>query len=277
MATASIPALAHPAGPRHLHVDPALEGARQPHTGSVTQRRETGFTPSAHGFAFSNEWPSAPAIRIPLGVGSLGIGNAARGLCGGMVFAALDYWHAGVAPPAEQPAAGAPLFRFIIRRLVDSWRLPSGVARYYRWMLLPDADSRARAKIRPGVASRTTRLHWPAIKGLLDAGVPAALGVVTVSSPNPLLLGGNHQVLAYGYEIEGTRLALRVYDPNVGPDDEVRIRFDTAAETAEFTSNLGLRLPVRGFFLTRYSPARLPGMVRLPRLRGRRAAGTPSC
>jgi hypothetical protein len=256
---------------------PDLHGARQPHTGSVTQRRETGFTPSAHGFAFSNEWPPAPAIRVRVGVGSLGIGNAARGLCGGMVFAALDYWHAGVAPPAERPAAGAPLFRFIVRRLVDSWRLPAGVARYYRWMLLPDGDSRARARIRPGVASRTTRLHWPAIKGLLDAGVPATLGVVTVSSPNPLLLGGNHQVLTYGYEIEGTQVALQVYDPNAGPDDEVRIWFDTAAETAEFTGNLGLPLPVRGFFLTRYSPARLPGLVRAPRLRGRRAAGTPSC
>jgi hypothetical protein len=239
-----------------------------------------GFLPSVHGFAFSNAWPSGPAVSIPLGFGSLGIGNAARGLCGGMVFAALDYWHAGISPPAERPGQGSPLFRFIVRRLVDSWRLPAGVARYYRWMLLPDRDDRARRRARPGVASRTTRLHWPAVKGLLDAGTPAALGVVTVASANPLLLGGNHQVLAYRYLAEGTQVILHVYDPNSGPDDSVWIRFDTSADPPAFTHNIGLRMPVRGFFLTRYAPARPPRpaerKVRSRQRRGQRAAGTPS-
>ena len=32
--------------------------------------------------------PPAPAVEIPTRLGTLGIGNAARGLCGGMVFAA---------------------------------------------------------------------------------------------------------------------------------------------------------------------------------------------
>src|SRR5689334_2576507 len=137
-----------------------------------------------------------------------------------MVFAALDYWHSGTAPPAERPEAGTPLFRFIVRRLVDSWRLPTGVARYYRWMLLPDGDKRSGARpaggrtagarpaggrtaeARPagartaGVASRTTQRRWPGARAMLDAGVPAPLGVVTVASANPLLLGANHQVLA---------------------------------------------------------------------------------
>ena len=247
----------------------------------MSQDSTTAFLPSAHGFAFANSWPTGPAVSIPLGVGVLGIGNAGRGLCGGMVFAALDYWHAGVAPPAEQPEAGTPLFRFIVRRLVDSWRLPVGVARYYRWMLLPDGDRPARLGARMGatgvgVARRTTGEHWPSVKARLDAGVPAALGVVTVGSVNPLLLGANHQVLAYGYETAGSSVILHVYDPNIGPDDSVMIRWDTAAEPAAFEHNLGLRLPVRGFFLTRYRPARPPG-VRSRQLRGRRAAGTPSC
>jgi len=116
---------------------------------------------------------------------------------------------------------------------------------------------------------------------MLDAGVPAALGVVTVASANPLLLGGNHQVLAYGYETAGSVVILHVYDPNVGPDDSVRIRFDTAAKPTMFAHNLGLQRPVRGFFFTRYKPASPPGHsgaggFRSQRLRGRRAAGTPS-
>jgi hypothetical protein len=203
-----------------------------------------------------------------------------------MVFAALDYWHAGFAPPAEQPEAGTPLFRFIVRRLVDSWRVPAGVARYYRWMLLPDHDRPATSgrrsdARRAGAARRTIQEHWPAVRAMLDAGVPAALGVVTVASANPLLLGGNHQVLAYGYETAGSVVILHVYDPNVGPDDSVRIRFDTAANAATFAHNLGLQRPVRGFFLTRYKPASLPGQTgasafRSQRSRGRRAAGTPS-
>jgi len=250
----------------------------------VAQDGTRGFVPSADGFAFANAWPAAPAVTVPLPGGSVGIGNAARGLCGGMVFAALDYWHAGVAAPAGQPAAGTPLYRFIVRRLIDSWHLPAGVARYYRWMLQPDGDVG-----RAGVAARTVSREWPAIRASIDGGAPAALGVVTVASASPLLLGGNHQVLAYGYSLAGTEVTLRVYDPNVGPDDGVWIRFDTASKPAggaspagaaspagSFAHNLGLRLPVRGFFLTRYAPARPPAAFTGCQTRGRRAAGTPS-
>jgi hypothetical protein len=249
----------------------------------VPDRNSTTFLPSRHGLAFDNSWPTGPAVSVPLGIGVLGIGNAGRGLCGGMVFAALDYWHAETTPPTGRPEAGTALFRFIVRRLVDSWRVPAGVLRYYRWMLLPDHDRpaasgrRADAR-RAGVARRTTVDHWPAVKGMLDAGVPAPLGVVTVESANPLLLGANHQVLAYAYETTGSVVIVHVYDPNVGPDDSVRIGFDTAGEPATFSHNLGLQRPVRGFFLTRYKPAPPPGSssFRSQRPRGRRAAGTPS-
>ncbi len=250
----------------------------------MAQAGSRRFVPSAHGFAFANSWPPGPAVSVPLLIGSVGIGNAGRGLCGGMVFAALDYWHAGVAPPAVRPEAGTAVFRFVVRRLVASWHLPVGVVRYCRWMRLPDAD----------VAERTAGRQWLAVKASIDAGVPAALGVVTVASASPLLLGANHQVLAYGYSIAGTEVTLRVYDPNSGPDDAVWIRFDTAGTSrpagtagrpagAAFSHNLDLRRPVRGFFLTRYSPARPPHTPPRPpaavssrQPRGRRAAGTRS-
>ena len=72
-----------------------------------------GFVPSRNGFAFANAWPASPAVVIPTPFGEIDIGNASAGLCGGMVFAALDYWHAGTAPPTERPAAGTPLFKTI--------------------------------------------------------------------------------------------------------------------------------------------------------------------
>lgn len=50
-----------------------------------------GFLPSRHGFAFVNSWPSEPAVVLTTPFGKIGVGNASAGLCGGMVFAALDY------------------------------------------------------------------------------------------------------------------------------------------------------------------------------------------
>jgi hypothetical protein len=201
-----------------------------------------------------------PAITIRTLAGTLGIGNAARGLCGGMVFAALDYWQAGRNPPASQPAAGTPLFRFIVRRLIQSWHIPYGVAGYYRGMLSSDAQ----------LAARSISRQWPRVRALLDAGQPVALGIVTVDSANALLLGHNHQVLAYGYVADDRHVTLLVYDPNSGPTDDVVIGFsatvspppsdgaDRTPARVAFTHNINVSWPVRGFFVTRYAPADPP-------------------
>jgi len=185
-----------------------------------------------------------------------------------MVFAALDYWHADRLPPAVQPAPGTPLYRFVVRRLIESWHIPVAVAGYYRGMLSSDAD----------LARRTISRQWPRIRALLDDGQPAPLALVTVDSASPLLLGRNHQVLAYGYEVHGPEVTLAVYDPNSGPDDGVVIRFSTAgtsgpmgswvspgstvsprASTAGgFAHTISIGWPVRGFLLTRYRPAEPP-------------------
>jgi len=206
------------------------------------------FLPSRHGFAFDNSWPAGPAMSVRTPAGPLGIGNAALGLCGGMVFAALDYWHAGRVPAHDRPLPGSPLYRFVVRRLIESWHIPAGVAGYYRGMLSSDA----------ALARRTISRQWPPIRALLDDGRPAPLGVVTVASPNPLLLGRNHQVLAYGYTVDGPAVTLALYDPNSGPDDGIVIRFSTAGGFGGFGHTINIRWPVRGFFLTRYTPAKPP-------------------
>jgi hypothetical protein len=220
-----------------------------------------GFLPSRDGFAFRNSWPPAPALEIPTGLGTLGIGNAARGLCGGMVFAALDYWHAGIASPAAQPAPGSSLYRYLVRRLIESWRIPQGVARYYQWMRLPDRNQRVnvrgrRVLTRRGVSCRTIASEWPQIRASLDDGMPVPLGLVTVASANPLQLGHNHQALAFAYTRSGSEVILRVYDPNSGQHDGIAIAFDDSSPAAAtFRHNLNLARPVRGFFRVGYSPA----------------------
>lgn len=207
------------------------------------------FLPSKHGFAFANSWPKQPAVVLPAPFGRIGIGDASKGLCGGMVFAAADYFHAGRRPPAKRPAAGERLYRYIVRRILHSWRLPTGVLRYYRWMLLPDGEA----------ARRTAEGQWPAIAAELDRGTPVPLGLVTVASASPAQLRHNHQVLAYAYQRRGPRIAVRVYDPNRGPRDDIAVQFDTGGseDAPHLDHNLGIKRPVRGFFRVGYAP-RLP-------------------
>jgi hypothetical protein len=221
----------------------------------------TIFLPSQHGFAYTNDWPAQSAVVLPTPFGDIGIGNAGGGLCGGMVFATLDYWHAGAVPPGERPRQGEPVFAYIVRRLIDSWHLPAGAAQYYQWMNLPDGDRGFTAfgrhvVIERGLAWRTIRVQWPQIATDLDKAIPVALGVVTTASIDPRDLGLNHQVLAYDYEKVDGRVTIRVYDPNSGQRDDVFIAFDTTSPTrpTNFAHNLDLDHPVRGFFRTAYAP-----------------------
>ena len=229
------------------------------------QKASGGFVPLPDGFAFTNSWPVAPAVTVPTPFGQIGIGNAANGLCGGMVYAAFDYWISKQPPPKARPAPGTPLYKFIVRRLIDSWHVPVGIAEYYQWMNLPDADVTAsllgrQVVIQRGVSWKTIEQQWPLVKASIDAGVPAALGVVTVRSANVADLGKNHQVGAYGYTVSGTEVTVDVYDPNSGQNDGVWIRFDNSApeQATTFATNIDLDLPVRGFFMTAYTPATPP-------------------
>jgi hypothetical protein len=52
------------------------------------------------------------------------------------------------------------------------------------------------------------------------------LGLVRVVSLDPQLLGRNHQVVAYGYDLTGSSLVIRIYDPNWPGDDTVTISLD---------------------------------------------------
>ena len=230
-------------------------------TNAAESKAPHGFLPLPDGFSFTNSWPSAPAVSVPTPFGSVGIGNAANGLCGGMVFAALDYWIAGQVPPRERPAPGTPLYQFIVRRLIESWHVPAGVAEYFLWMNLPDGDVGATVLGKPvvvqrGVAWRTIEQQWPLVKASIDSGIPAPLGVVTVKSTNVADLGKNHQVGAYAYSVSGTEVTVKVYDPNSGQNDGVWITFDNSApqHPTTFSSNINIDLPVRGFFMTAYTP-----------------------
>jgi len=206
---------------------------------SGTIRLDTGFRPTRHGFPFANTWRDTV-----LGV------IASRGRCGGMVFAALDYFDAGEAipgagRPADLPAHDSPMARLIWRRQWASIvsRLGSNLWRFALLTYLPSMAPR-------GIVLTTRREVAPLLDALA-AGRPVPLGLVSALSLRHL--ARNHQVLAYGAEVGENRVLVRVYDPNYPRRDDVMLQVPLGG--GPVTERIGTRsVTWRGFFAERYVP-----------------------
>ena len=204
----------------------------------VTSVRVPTFLPSTGGFAYRNAWPSNPIRQFKLGnVASLNIGDAANGLCGGMSFTIADLHKVGLVGGSDaQPAFGSARYDYIVQRQIDSFEDGRVPLRFYDLMSPTRPDRESPLAQLFGVFgvdrhSRTwtmVRVEWPRVQAELDAGRLAALGLVRTVSADPLELSKNHQVLTYGYDLDGTRVALRIWDPNWPRDDDVVLGFDTA-------------------------------------------------
>ena len=224
-----------------------------------------GFVPSTSGFAFANDFPHVPVRRIGIpGVVSIPIGDASNGVCGGMAFAARDYFEAGRRPPPDTTAPGTgPLFDFLCDRLFDSFALPWGPARYLALMspLLPDGETWwSRLGWAPhGRAWQMVNDEWPKVRRDIDAGHPSPLGLVRVRSSNPMDLKEDHQVLAYGYELTAATLTLRLYDPNLPGRDDVSMSLPIADPLHPIVVTTDPPdAPVYAFFRVTYVPAAPP-------------------
>jgi hypothetical protein len=225
------------------------------------QHAVPGFRASVNGLHFTNSWPHEPNLVVDLGpFGKVPVGDASNGLCGGMVYTVIDVFRARLPPIADtvNPPAGSPLFKYLVRRLFDSFDIPDGVAKYYAWMNTPDHDTRLWFVRRRGVAWRTINEEWPRVKADIDRGLPAPLGLVTVQSADPQALGHNHQVLAYAYEVDDAGvLTLHLYDPNTRTSaaDAVKLTLNVSKPTTPITHNVNISRPIRGFFRTNYTAA----------------------
>ena len=138
--------------------------------------RVPNFLPSTSGFHFPNRWdPGIPVVTITLpGLGSIPIGDASNGVCGGMVYAVMDLFLSAprLLPPATQtaPGAGTPLMNFLLQRLVDGFALntpDSNVKRYVDMMSAQDHDT----WVAHGVPWLITYYEWPQIKADMETPV----------------------------------------------------------------------------------------------------------
>ncbi|MCS7309647.1 MAG: hypothetical protein NZ741_05455 [Armatimonadetes bacterium] len=166
----------------------------------------TNFNPNQHGFRFAN------MFAIPTGIADITV----NGLCGGMCYTALDYFHNRTPVPTQvyMPAPGSPLRDHIWRRQMES--------------VQSNGDKWAELGFNPGGARNAEFFRWGLQPGSgrmgelrreIDQGRPVVLGLWPVAG-NPF---GAHQVVAIGYELGryygnpsefADEFKIFLYDPN---------------------------------------------------------------
>lgn len=102
------------------------------------------------------------------------------------------------------------------------------------------------------------RDEWPRVQASLDTGHPVPLGLVKVKSDEPADLCENHQVLAYGYDLNGTDLSIALYDPNYPDQDNVTMHLSIASTQAPVALTYSPSETVYCFFHTSYMAAPPP-------------------
>ena len=221
------------------------------------QTARVGFDPKVHGFRFKNAFVNNVAT-IP-GHGQV----TTRGRCGGMAYAALDYFLAGVPVPGQLPDHFAPgkvppdrhwLADYIYSRLMNSFFTGSAI-KFAEWTVHSDHET----WFYKGVTRWTKEEQFPLLRSRLNGGRPAVLGLIQATNLGSI--GDNHQVVAYGYESHGAAgtQTVFIYDNN-HPGKEVTLSSERGnphwvASTGEVW---------RGFFVQDYGHRNPPVFTRSP-------------
>jgi hypothetical protein len=250
----------------------------------------TAFDPQVHGFAFVNSWQldeverqqlhEAFADHLTRGsiLGAVAFGWLGRflisraietlrdrlesdlaqgyGLCGGMCFAALDFYKKPDLPfprgqdANDQPTSGSPLRTYLWKRQLDS--LVSDGARVLAWLIALNYVPQV-PLFRGGAAwlLDQSREEWVKLKTFVDADEPIPLGLVRDTEN----VYNNHQVLAIGYdETDEAPGTIYLYDPNC-PDKESAISISFGERLLNGRESCDVPWPLRGFYCEGYKPS----------------------
>jgi FG-GAP-like repeat len=223
----------------------------------MTSVRVPDFSPTRNGLHFLNSWPAIPDYTLSILGQNITLGSASNGLCGGMAYTVNDLFLTGLLPPPDttNPAGGTPLFNYIVARLTNSFD-PPDFLQYLSWIQMSDHDT----WFSHGLAWHEINEEWPAIKSDLDAGRPSPLGLVHGQEPPTVGfftglqdLGECHQVLAWGYDLNGTSLTIHIYDPdNTGDANTITLDIGNSQHTTPISVSNWAAGTFRGFFRTRY-------------------------
>lgn len=164
----------------------------------------TRFSPRTHGFNFANDFVNKIVFDVEM-----------NGLCGGMVYSALDYYNARQRIPRTTalPRNGSSLHGYIFRRQMNS---VGDNADKWGELIATNFGNRDREFFNWGLQAGSGRLGE--LTAMIDRGQPVPLGLQTTGK-GPF----SHQVLAIGYKLgryQGdlgeyqTDVEIYVYDPN---------------------------------------------------------------
>lgn len=192
------------------------------------------------GFRFPNRY--LQPLKLPLWRSSKW-GPIVYGLCGGMCYAALDYYHAGLLVPTRTtvPQPGDALYRYLWKRQMDSLHLPAGALRILRWMFRGDEI----------IVRTTVQQEFPRLRDSIARAQPPVLLLVQARSwEDPTR---NHQVVAVGYDLDDVaqRATVFLYDPN-HPGEESTLHLELGSPFGMSMQSMG-EIP-RGFFVQDYRP-----------------------
>lgn len=205
---------------------------------------KTNFSVQDHGFQFVNSFNFTAEYRLPFFDRPIKLGHISCGLCGGMCFAALDYFHTtGAAPTYTRVADIDPdLEKYLQKRQMDSLSLPLGVLKVIEWMLRSDREVRC----------LTVGREFSTLRDRLARGKPAVLVLIRVGGfEDPTQ---NHQVVAHSYELDeaAKQLKIYIYDPNQpGQESWLAMNFENPGQGIDAQQSSGEYF--RGFFVADYS------------------------
>lgn len=207
----------------------------------------TNFSSNQHGFLFINHFDTSFEYQLPF-IGKVKLGEIIYGLCGGMCFAALDYYHAGRPVPGytQEEEFTVTFNRYLLNRQLDSMMLPT-IPKIIEWMLRDDQE----------VIQLTTQREIPKIRRSLEKGDPVVLALVRVSGAgNPT---ANHQVLATGYDFnpDTKDITIHTYDPNY-PGEQPAITMNLTKIGAGGSLKVSTGEVLRGFFIIKYKSEKPP-------------------
>jgi len=205
-----------------------------------------GFHPTSHGFHFANNFVNHPVPSVST--------ITTDGLCGGMSYAALDYYFNNLSIPPHAPAdfpfskgipaEGGRFYNYLYQRQLDSFTL-SNLAKFTAAAFQSDAT----------VQTQTRYTELPLLQSQILAGKPVVLGLINPSGISGI--ANSHQVVAYGIdENPSTRVVtLYVYDCN---EPNVEATLTVNPSLSPIVESNGDRW--KGFFVEDYTP-KLPAFM----------------
>jgi len=197
---------------------------------AMSQEHHTGFDPSIHGFNFVNTFSNDVVKELDI---------KTNGLCGGMVYAALDYYKTNKRIPQQnhRPAVQTEIHDYIYNRQVHS--------------ITENLDKWAELGFNPFGARNGEFFNWglqgfnggriEELRASLDRGHPVPLGLWHADGHS----GGDHQVLAIGYKMGRYKGDLKehkedfeiyIYDPNF-PNETQTLKADPRSQTYYYTNH----------------------------------------